>query len=65
MVSDNFSYILNSKLSRYAGEWIAVAENKVIARATSASEVIDKAEKKTTAKKTIMKVPHKGVVLLL
>ena len=65
MVSENFNYIVNGNFNKYAGQWIAVSGNKVVANAGSASEVIDEAKKKTKDKSTIMKVPEKDQVLLL
>lgn len=65
MVSQNFNFILSNDLSRYAGQWIAVAENKVVAKGSSSSEVISKADKKTKKKSTVMRVPDNNQILLL
>lgn len=65
MVSQNFNYILSNDLSRYCGEWIAVAGKKVVARGGSASEVMSKSKKKTKNRTTIMRVPEKNTLMLL
>lgn len=65
MVSQNFNFILSNDLSKYAGDWIAVADNKVIAKGESASEVMSKSKKKTKNRTTIMKVPDNNQILLL
>lgn len=65
MVSQNFNFILTNDLSKYAGQWIAVAKNRVVAKGGSASEVIAKADKVTKKKSTIMRVPKDNQILLL
>jgi hypothetical protein len=65
MVSNNFNFLVNQDLNRYAGEWIAVSGNKVVANGESATEVLDKASIKSKEKPTIMRVPEGDQVLLL
>jgi len=40
-MSSSFSYFLESDLSRYAGEWIAMLGNRVVAHGTDAKGVYD------------------------
>ena len=65
MVTQNFNFFMNNDLSKYAGDWIAVAGNKVVAKGESASEVMTKSKKKTKKRTTVMRVPEKNVVMLL
>ena len=65
MVSNNFNFFMQSDLSKYAGEWIAVLGNKVIANGKSASEVLKESSSKSKEKPTIMRVPEDNQVLLL
>lgn len=65
MVSQNFNFILSNDLSRYAGQWIAVAGNKVVAKGESSSEVMSKSKKKIKNRTTIMRVPEKDSLMLL
>jgi len=65
MVSGNFNFFVQNDLGKYAGEWIAVSGNKVIANGGSATEVLEKATGKSKDKPTIMRVPEDNQVLLL
>jgi peptidyl-tRNA hydrolase len=61
-----FEYVmsLGNKLGDYVDEWIAVTDNKIVARGSEAKEVFEKA--KQVSKKTpfIMKVPADKVMVL-
>jgi len=65
VVSQNFNFILSRDLSKYSGDWIAVANNKIVATGESASEVMSKSKKKTKKRTTIMRVPEKNTLMLL
>jgi len=62
-----FEYVMSmgDKLGDYLEEWIAVVENKIVARGSSAKDVYEKA-KKAFPEKTpfIMKVPADRVMVL-
>ncbi len=62
-----FDYVLSlgDKLGEYIDEWIAIVDNKVVARGSEAKEVFDLA-KELHPKKTplIMKVPADRVMVL-
>jgi hypothetical protein len=65
MFSENFDFLIKGKFDKYAGEWIAVSGSRIIANAGSASEVISLAEKITSNRTTIMRVPEKEEILLI
>lgn len=65
MTSDNFNFFTSYDFTSYAGEWVAVSGNKIIARGETATEVVQKAENKTKERTSIMKVPNKDEVLIL
>ena len=65
--ASEYKYVLSigDKLGEYVDEWIAVVDNKIIARGKTAKEVYD-AAKKYNSKKTpfIMRVPTSKVMVL-
>jgi hypothetical protein len=62
-----YKYVMSmgEKLGEYVDEWIAVVDNKIIARGKTAKEVYEKA-KEYDASKTpfIMRVPTSKVMVL-
>lgn len=66
-MKSEFEYIMTmgDKLGDYVDEWIAVADNKIIAKGTDAKEVFKKA-KQAYPKKIpfIMKVPSDKIMVL-
>ena len=61
-----FEYImsLGNKLGEYVDEWIAVADNKIVARGPDAKEVFEKAKQVSSKTPLIMKVPADKVMVL-
>jgi len=61
-----FEYVMTmSDLGRYVDKWIAVVDNRVVAKGTNAKKVFDKAKKLYPARELfIMKVPANRVMLL-
>jgi len=61
-----FEYVLSlgNKLGDYVGEWIAVVDNKIVARGPEAKEVFEKARQVSRKTPFIMKVPSDKVMVL-
>ncbi len=56
-IERNFSYFLNNDFSNYEdGEWIAIAENRVVAHGKSLRAVMKNAGKKTKMRPLFTKV---------
>ncbi|MEM3385586.1 MAG: DUF5678 domain-containing protein [Nitrososphaeria archaeon] len=61
----DFVLSLGDKLGEYVGQWIAVVDNKIVARGDDAGEVYRKAKEYSPAKAPfIMKVPQDKVMVL-
>lgn len=64
-VSTNYEFFIKTDTSRYKGEWIAIAKNKVIAHGQDAQDVYKKAVKKTGSKDiSLAKVPDEQMLIL-
>lgn len=48
--SANYDYFVNADTSKYSGEWIALADRKVIAHGKDAQEVYRRAQKNAKGK---------------
>ena len=60
-----YEYYLKTDLSRYKGNWIAIAGNKVVAFAASFREVAEKVDKNPEYKKALIaRVPEKTAQLM-
>jgi len=61
-----FEYVLSlgNKLGEFVDEWIAVADNKIVARGSEAKEVFEKARQVSKKTPFIMKVPADKVMVL-
>jgi len=62
-----FEYVisLGDRLGEYVDEWIAVADNKIVARGAKAREVFERAKAMNPSKTPfIMKVPADKVMVL-
>jgi len=62
-----YKYVLSmgEKLGEYVDEWIAVVDNKIIARGKTAKEVYEKAKEYNNSKTPfIMRVPTSKVMVL-
>ena len=65
--ASEYKYVLSmgDKLGEYVDEWIAVVDNKVVARGNSAKEVYEKAKEYDSSKTPfIMRVPTSKVMVL-
>ena len=65
--SGNFEFSMSTSktLSDFAGKWVSMVDNQVVAKGTDAKVVFDKAKKKHPDKvPLIMKIPTDGVMLL-
>jgi len=47
----NYEWFLKSDLSQYAGKWLAIVDQKIIAVGKNAREVIEKAKKQYPQKR--------------
>ena len=66
-MKSEFEYVMSigDELGDYVDEWIAVVNNKIVARGSNAKEIFSKAkEKYPTAIPFIMKVPGDKVMVL-
>ena len=64
-VSTNYEFFIKTDTSRYKGEWIAIAENKIVAHGQDANDVYKKAVKKTGNKDvSLAKVPDEQMLIL-
>jgi peptidyl-tRNA hydrolase len=62
-----YQYVLSmgDELGEYADEWIAVVDNKIVARGKNAKEVYEKAKSYDSSKMPfIMRVPTSKVMVL-
>lgn len=61
----NYDYFLKVDTSPYKGEWVAIAESRVVAHGKDAQIVYKQAKKKTpTGKISLAKVPAEQVLVL-
>lgn len=66
MIDANYEWFMKHDLNNYAGKWIAVCEDKVVASGDDAGVVMKDAKKKCKGKvSTLTKVPKKDQVLIL
>ena len=66
-VKSEYEYVmsLGDRLGKYIDEWIAVIDNKIVARGTEAKGVFDQARKNSPSKTPfLMKVPADRVMVL-
>lgn len=61
----NYDYFLRVDTSPYKGEWVAIAQSKVVAHGKDAQIVYKQAQKKiSTAAISLAKVPSEQVLVL-
>lgn len=61
----NYDFFLKTDTSKYKGEWIAIAKNKVIAHGRDAQKVYESAKKKAPkASISLAKPPNEQVLIL-
>ena len=64
MASKEFEFYVKTDLSKYAGKYIAIVGDKVVASGDNAKEVIEEAKKKTGKNPTIAKIPKEEALIL-
>lgn len=63
--TSNYDFFLKVDTSKYKGEWIAIADNKVVAHGRDAQKVYKTAQKKAPGKKiSLAKAPHEQMLVL-
>ena len=63
--SSNYNFFIKTDTSKYKGEWIAIAENKIIAHGKDAEKVYKSAQKKSHSKKiSLAKAPDEQMLVL-
>ncbi len=61
----NYDYFLKVNTTPYKGEWVAIAESKIIAHGKDAQKVYKQAKKKTPKEDiSLAKVPSEQVLIL-
>lgn len=64
-LSPNYNFFLKTDTSKYRGEWIAIAKNKVIAHGKDAQEVYEIAKKKAPKSDvSLAKTPDEQMLVL-
>lgn len=63
--SSNYDFFLKMDTSKYKGEWVAIAKNKVVAHGTDAQKVYQTAKKKAPDKDiSLAKAPEEQMLVL-
>lgn len=60
----NYEYFLKVDTSPYKGEWVAIAESKIVAHGKDAQKVYKQAKKKTPKDVSLAKVPSEQALIL-
>lgn len=64
MNAQNYELFMKENLSPYAGQWIAICENKMVAHGKDLREVFREVKKKYPSKKPLItKVPEKETMI--
>lgn len=64
-ISSNYDFYIKSKeKGRYRGQWIAIADRKILAHGKDAEKVYRFASKKTTNQISLAKVPKAQTIIL-
>lgn len=65
-MSKNYEWYIEADVSKYAGKWIAIVDQKVVANGEDAKKVYYEAKKKYPQKRpSLAKVPTKDLLVLL
>lgn len=65
VTSSNYNFFLKMDTSKYKGEWVAIAKNKVVAHGKDAQKVYQKAQKKAPRQEiSLAKAPEEQVLVL-
>ena len=60
-----YDFYVKSDFSQYAGQWIAILNNKVIAHSTNFKQIAEMTDKEVNGKKAlIVRIPEKIAQLL-
>ena len=60
----NYSYFMETDISLYSGEWIAICEEKIIAHGRNIKEVAQEAKNKSKGKKFLLaRVPSEETMI--
>ena len=60
----NYNFFMESDLSQYIGEWIAICENKIIAHNKNLKEVVSKAKEISGEKRFLLaRVPSEEAMI--
>ena len=62
--SKEFQFYIRTDLSEYAGKYIAIVGDKVMASGYNAKEVLDRAKRKTGKTATLAKIPKEELLIL-
>lgn len=63
--SSNYEYFIKTDTSKYAGEWIAIAQKKIVAHGKDAQIVYQKAQKKAPRQQvSLAKIPQEQMLVL-
>lgn len=64
-ISPNYDYFLKIDTTPYKGEWIAIANRKIVAHGNDAEKVYKAAKKKTRTKNiSLAKAPNEQMLVL-
>ncbi len=64
-VTSNYDYFIKLDTKPYKGEWVAIANKKVVSHGKNAQEVYKKAKQKAkTASISLAKVPEEQILVL-
>ena len=59
-----YNYFMETDISKYAGEWIAVAENRILAHGRNLKEVVERAKTLSGGKNFIIaRVPSEETMI--
>ena len=64
-ISTNYDFFLKTDISKFKGEWIAIATKKIIAHGKDAQKVYQAAQKKAPGKEiSLAKAPDEQMLIL-
>ncbi len=60
----NYQYFMDTDISDYIGEWIAICDNKIISHGMNLKNVVEEAKKNSHGKKFLLaKVPSEETMI--
>ncbi|NYZ76300.1 succinyl-CoA synthetase subunit alpha [Candidatus Micrarchaeota archaeon] len=63
-MAESYNFFLKADLSPFIGEWIAIADNRILSHRKSLKETYEEAKKKTTKNILLTRVPDKEEMIL-